>query len=483
MSFPIDTPELKVKQIKTGCLAQYAYMIESEGEIAIIDPLRDIRAYLDFAKERNGKIKWILETHYHADFVSGYFDLSQSSGGEVVFGPNSNPTFPCKVMKHNEAINVGKHKIRCLHTPGHTLESSCYLLEDSSSHPICIFSGDTLFLGDVGRPDLAQKGELTTKDLARYLFNSLKLLKKLPDHVIVFPGHGAGSACGKNISAGDYCIIGNQKKNNKIFAEENEEEFIKVTTSNLPLPPVYFAHDVEMNKAGEIKTVEEIVKDSFLPIPLEEFRSLSQKEGYIVVDCREGIQFTNGHIPGSICCPLSAQFAIWTTYGVDTDKDEKILLVSPEGKEKEAITRLARTGLDTVHGFLEGGYEAWSNSSLPVKTIQVFCFESKEEFEQKTADADFLDVRNLGEWNTTGIIENAKVISLPYVRKAAENTQDKSRKLFVNCKAGGRGLLATSILEKLGFQDVTNVAGGIDQLKSLGVKTVEFDGRPEDKNV
>ena len=484
MSFAVDRPDLKVKQLKTGCLAHYAYVVESNGEMAVIDPLRDIKEYLDHAAERQGKVRYIMETHYHADFVSGYFDLSQNTGAQIVFGPDSHPTFECKVMADNETVPLGAYKIRCLHTPGHTLESSCFVLEEADGKPICIFTGDTLFLGDVGRPDLAQKGEITDKDLARMLYKSLKKLKALPDEVIVFPGHGAGSACGKNIQAGDFCIIGNQKKNNVVFREEDEAKFVEMTTTGLPLPPVYFGHNVSLNKVGTIPKVEDLIATASVPMTPEQVKAKIE-EGVVIIDCRNPPEFVKGHVSKSVCCPLVAQFAIWATYAVDLkgDNPDKIVLIAPPGKEVEAITRLARTGIDHVIGYLQGGFEAWASAGLPVATTKMANVQTQEDFDTMTVGGHYLDVRNRGEWEGTGVLKGAKLISLPYVKQVAASSQFKNQKLFVNCKTGGRALIAVCILERLGFQDITNLAGGADQLIAKGVSFVPYDGRDEDMSL
>lgn len=398
MALVINKPHIKVKQFKTGCLAQYTYLIECGKEVAFVDPLRDIKTYTDLVSQEHLHVKWILETHYHADFVSGHFDLAKHTHGKIVFGPDSNPTFDCKVAKHNELLPLGDHHLRVLHTPGHTLESSCYVLEDPNNHPICVFTGDTLFLGEVGRPDLAQSGSINDKDLAKMLFKSLKLLKALPDDCIVFPAHGAGSACGKNISAGDYCVIGIQKQNNVPFRTEEEDKFVEIATSHIPAPPSYFSHDVALNKAGKIESVDEIVSHSCHPMTAEVFKNHAGQPKTFVLDCRTGPEFVAGHMPGAIFCPLDQSYAIWATYAVDPRKNEKCLLITPPGKEKEAITRLTRTGVDCVQGYLEGGFEAWTNAGYPVTKTKVVQYENAEEFKQKTEGGRILDVRNLGEW-------------------------------------------------------------------------------------
>jgi hydroxyacylglutathione hydrolase len=252
MTSIVKTDDLHIRQYKTGCLAQYSYVIESQGEIAIVDPLRDLSTYMAIISESKAKLVYVLETHYHADFVSGHVDLARLTGATIVFGPEANPEFPAKIAKHDELLPLGSYKIRVLHTPGHTFESSCFVIENTEGKQIVVFTGDTLFLGDVGRPDLAQKGDFTDKDLARFMFKSLKLLKALPDETIMLPAHGAGSACGKNIQAGDFCIIGNQKKSNKAFAEEDENAFVTLATDNVPAPPSYFSLDVALNKSAEV---------------------------------------------------------------------------------------------------------------------------------------------------------------------------------------------------------------------------------------
>ena len=404
----ISTPNLKVIQYKTACLAQFAYLIESKGEIAVIDPKRDIAEYLDQAKKSNSEIKSILMTHYHADFVSGQIELAKETNATIVYGPDSKPEFEAKVAEENEKIKVGEFFIRVMHTPGHTFESSCYLLEDANEKPLCVFTGDTLFLGDVGRPDLAQKGDFTSKDLAALLFNSLKKLKKLPDGVIVLPGHGAGSACGKNISSGTSCIIENQKADNYAMKIENEQEFVEAVTEGIEDPPEYFGHNIALNKTKYLLGSEEI-QNQVKPVNAKEAKSLLDSDpNYYILDVRKAQEFDIEHPTGAIHVPLEGQFAIWAA-SIFKPTDKIILLSNDQQRLDEAKLRLPRTGLDNVVGYIEGGMEAWKNEKLPISSVDNINYEDAASFMKETEGHKILDIRAKGELDNNGLVDSSNL--------------------------------------------------------------------------
>ena len=401
----ISIPDLKVIQYKTECLAHFAYIVESKGNAIVIDPKRDIAEYINQAKKSNSKITHILMTHYHADFVSGQIELAQQTNALITYGPDSSPSFDSKVANDNEKISIGSYFIRVLHTPGHTFESSCFLLEDSNEKPLCVFTGDTLFLGDVGRPDLAQKGDITSEDLAAMLFNSLKKLKKLPDGVIVLPGHGAGSACGKNISLGTSCVIENQKATNYALKIENEDEFVKAVTDGIEDPPGYFAHNVALNKTKYLLGSEDI-RNQLKPFSAKEAKFLLDSDpNFYILDVRKGDKFDIEHPQGAIHVPLEGQFAIWAA--AVFKPTEKIILVSDDQKRLEdALRRLPRTGLDNIVGFIEGGFEAWKKEKLPTSSIDDIKYQDDSSFRNATQGHRILDIRGKGELENTGIVDS-----------------------------------------------------------------------------
>ena len=400
----ISSPDLKVIQYKTACLAQFAYIIESKGEIAVIDPKRDIDEYLSHAKDSQSQIKHILMTHYHADFVSGQIELAKQTSATIVYGPDSAPEFEAKVAKENEKIQVGDYFVRVMHTPGHTFESSCYLLEDANEKPLCVFTGDTLFLGDVGRPDLAQKGNFTTKDLAALLFNSLKKLKKLPDGVIVLPGHGAGSACGKNISSGTSCVIENQKADNYAMKIENEQEFVEAVTNGIEDPPQYFMHNVALNKTKYLLGSEEF-HNQVKPVSAKDAKNLLDSDpNYYILDVRKAQEFDIEHPAGAIHVPLEGQFAIWAA-SIFKPTDKIILLSNDKQRLEEAMLRLPRTGLDNIVGYIEGGMEAWSQEKLPTSSVDHINYEDPTSFQKETQGHRILDIRGKGELDNNGFVD------------------------------------------------------------------------------
>lgn len=473
MAIVINKPDLKVKQIKTHSLSAYSYIIESDKEVAVIDPLRDVKPYTDFIHDTHSKCKWVLSTQYHSDFVSGCCDLASKAHAKLMFGPDSHPEFNCRVGHNNDSITVGNHIITLLHTPGHTVESTCYLLSDGEKKPIAIFTGDTLYLGDVGRPDTVQIASTTTvASMAKYLFKSLKVLQGLPDDVMVLPGHGSGFGWAKTIAVGDRSTIGEQRQSNKLFTEADEQTFISAVTEDLPHYPAYFSLVTHINKHGNMKSIDDVVNSSFKAFTAEKFKELAEDPHSFIIDCRFPGNFVQGAIPGSISIPIDVQFGIWTANVIDPRKGDKILLVAPEGREREAINNLARTGLDNVVGFLEGGYENWVSHHFPVEKLDNQEFATKEDFAKATEGAKVLDVRSYSDWKT-GVLKSATLINLANVRAAAESSKDKAAKIFIHSKkTGGRSVLAASLLKRLGFTNVHHIAGGVDALKLKGVEFV-----------
>jgi glyoxylase-like metal-dependent hydrolase (beta-lactamase superfamily II)/rhodanese-related sulfurtransferase len=447
-------------------LAEFAYYIESNGEAAIIDPLRDIQVYLDMAKKNNVKIKYVLETHFHADFVSGHLDIAKATGAQIIYGPGAVTKYTTHVAKDGEELKLGDITLKVLHTPGHTLESSCYLLLDQNRNPYSLFTGDTLFLGEVGRPDLAVKGESITKeDLAGMLFDSLtKKIMPLPDDVIIYPAHGAGSSCGKSISRGKSDKLGNQKKMNYALKFTSRDEFVKVVAADLPTPPKYFFLDAFINKEG-YTSIDELLKKNNKPLKLQEFEKIV-KDGATILDCREGQDFTEGHIPNSVNIPLTMPFAVWV--GNLFDAGKKIVLVCDPGKEQEALIRLARVGYENVEGYLDGGIEGWMDEGHKLQTLNILTpSQFKEKLDQSI---EIIDVRNPEEWKL-GIVKGAKLISL---NRLEENLGklNKDQPYYLYCKAGMRSHIAYTIMQKEGFKSIYTVQGGLDRIMREGVDLV-----------
>ena len=464
---------MKIEQIYTGCLAQGAYYIESNGEVAIIDPLRETQQYVDKANKENAKIKYIFETHFHADFVSGHVDLAKKTGATIVFGPNAETDYNAHIAKDNETFKIGEITIKVLHTPGHTLESSTYLLIDEDGKNHAIFSGDTLFLGDVGRPDLAIKSDLTKEDLAAMLFDSLRnKIMTLADDVIVYPAHGAGSACGKNLSKETVGILGEQKKTNyALRADMTREEFIKEVLNGIAPPPQYFAKNAMMNKSG-YDNFETILKKGDTPLSPEAFEAMANSEDALVLDVRHQDDFVKGHIPNSISIGIQGGFAPWVG-ALITDLKQPILLVVPEGKAQETVTRLSRVGYDNTLGYLEGGIESWKAAGKDIETIKSI---SVDEFSKhfNAEDIQVLDVRKDGEYNSEHLKgDNVKHFSLDYINDNM-NSIDKNQTYYVHCAGGYRSVIAASILKARGFDNLIDIAGGFGAIKNSDLPTTEF---------
>lgn len=463
---------MKVEQIYTGCLAQGAYYIQSNGEAAIIDPLREVEPYLQKAKEDGVKIKYIFETHFHADFVSGHLTLSEKTNAPIIFGPNANPKFDAHIAADEEIFEIGNVKLKVLHTPGHTKESSCYLLYDAEGNEHSIFTGDTLFLGDVGRPDLAQKSdEITMEDLAAYAYESLRnKIMPLPDHIIVYPAHGAGSACGKNMMKETFDTLGNQKKMNyALRADMTKEEFIKELTEDLLPPPGYFPLNVKMNKEG-YDSIDMVIAKGNKALSPEEFEMLANERNALVLDLRSKFDFSTGHIPNSIFIGLDGSFAPWVGELI-VDVKQAILLVTPEGREEETITRLARVGFDNTLGYLIGGIEAWEEKGKEIETLESITANTLELIFEKEKDLIF-DVRKESEYEAEHL-ENVKNIPLSNINQHL-NEFPKYDKFFVHCASGYRSVIAASILKSRGYSDVVNVQGGFKAVAQTKIPLTKF---------
>lgn len=458
-----------IEQIYTGCLAQGAYYIESNGEVAIVDPLREVKDYIDKAKENNAKIKYIFETHFHADFVSGHVTLAEKTGAQIIYGPTAKTNFEAIIAKDNQEFKVGDITISVLHTPGHTMESACYLLKDKDGKNHALFSGDTLFLGDVGRPDLAQKGDITEKDLAGFLYDSLRTkIMTLEDDVIVYPAHGAGSACGKNLSKETVGTIGEQKKTNyALRADMTKEEFVDEVTDGLLPPPAYFPLNVKLNKEG-YKNVDDIIKSSAKPLSVKDFELIANDTNALILDVRHQEEFVKGFIPQSIFIGINGGFAPWVGALVK-DILQPILLVTPIGKEEDTITRLSRVGFDNVLGFLEGSFDSWKNANKEIDTLESI---SAETLKLKVANKEpVFDVRKPGEYDSEHI-KVAENTPLDYLNDHITEFP-KTGPFYVHCAGGYRSVIAASILKARGFHNVVDVAGGFAAIKNTEIERTD----------
>jgi len=464
---------MKVEQIYTGCLAQGAYYIESNGEVAIIDPLREVSPYLERAKADGAQIKYIFETHFHADFVSGHVTLAKATGAPIVFGPNANPTFEAVIAKDFQEFKLGNVTIVALHTPGHTMESTTYLLKDEQGKDHAIFSGDTLFLGDVGRPDLAQKmGVLTERDLAGFLFESLRTkIMPLADDVTVYPAHGAGSACGKNMMKETVDSLGNQKKMNyALRADMTKEEFVAEVIDGLLPPPQYFPLNVKLNKEG-YTDIEEIIERGSHELSPKAFEAAANETGAVVLDVRHQDDFAKGHIPRSIFIGLNGNFAPWVG-ALIADIQQPILLVCEPGLEEEAITRLSRVGFDNTLGFLKGGFEAWEKAGMDYDTVHsISADEFKTALESKT-NIEVFDVRKPNEYISEHVV-NAKTTPLDFINNHLSEFPS-NQSFYVHCAGGYRSMIAASILKSRGIHNLIDVQGGFKAIKETGVKVSDF---------
>lgn len=454
-----------IKQLYTGCLSEAAYYIESEGEAAVIDPLRDIDEYLELANERKASIKYIFETHFHADFVSGHLDLSRVTGATIVYGPGTETKFPVLIARDGEIFNLGQLTIEVLHTPGHTLESSCYLLRDENGKDHAVFTGDTLFVGDVGRPDLAQKGnEITPKDLAAMMFDSLQnKIMPLADDVIVYPAHGPGSACGKNLGPETFSTIGEEKQFNYALRQETKDQFIRAVTDGLEEPPEYFPINARINKEG-YDSLDELVEKGTRKLTIDEFKDFIKKDA-IVLDTRRASVFTEGFIPGAISIGLEGRFAEWA--GNLLPFDQTIVMVTEVGKEKESVIRLARVGFDRIAGCLDGGFEAWKRAGEDIDMIV------NVEPDELAMDLPYdeklvvIDVRKPTEF-AEGHISRALNLPLSELTDPGNmaNINDDDN-LYIHCGAGYRSVIACSLFKRQGIHNLRNVIGGWNKIKAL----------------
>ena len=459
---------MKVEQLYTKCLAEAAYYIESNGEAAIIDPLRETDPYIEIAKNDGATIKYIFETHFHADFVSGHVDLAKKTGASIVYGPTANPGYDAITAEDNQEFKIGDVTIKVLHTPGHTRESSTYLLIDENGKDHAIFSGDTLFLGDVGRPDLAVKSDLTKEDLAGMLFDSLRnRIMTLADDVIVYPGHGAGSSCGKNMSSETVGSIGEQKATNYALREDmSKEEFIKEVTEGILPPPAYFPKNAVMNKMG-YDSYDEVLSKGNKALTLDEFNS-EVENGALILDVRTQAEFINGFIPNSLFIGLNGTFAMWVGALIE-DINQKIVLIVPEGKEEEAITRLSRVGYDNAIGYLQGGVDTYTNAGNSLNTITSI---SADELATVAETANIVDVRKPGEWSAEHV-ENAQHYALDYMNSDL-NKLDKDTTYHVHCAGGYRSVIAISLLMKNGYTNLIDVAGGYGAISKTAIPTTDY---------
>ncbi len=463
---------MKIEQIYTGCLAQGAYYIESNGEVAIIDPLREVEPYIKRTIDDDARIKYIFETHFHADFVSGHVTLAKKTGASIVFGPSAKPAFEAIIAEDGQVFALGEITITVLHTPGHTMESTTYLLKDKNGKDHAIFSGDTLFLGDVGRPDLAQKAaDMTQEQLAGLLYDSLRSkIMPLANDVIVYPAHGAGSACGKNMMKETVDTLGNQKKvNYALRANMTKEEFVEEVTEGLLPPPKYFPLNVKMNREG-YEDIEDVLQRGTTALAPDAFEATANDTGAVVLDVRHQNNFVEGHIPRAIFIGLDGDFAPWVG-ALIADVKQPILLVAPEGKEKEAITRLSRVGFDNTLGYLDGGFEAWKEAGKDVDTITSL---SAEQFKKMatTQNAVVFDVRKENEYASEHLVD-ASNTPLDFLNNfIGEFPQEAT--FYVHCAGGYRSVIAASILKSRGIHNLVDIAGGFDALKSIGMELTDY---------
>ncbi len=460
---------MKVEQIYTGCLAQGAYYIESNGEAAIIDPLREVTPYIEMAEKRGATIKYIFETHFHADFVSGHVDLAKQTGGTIVYGPTTMKTgFDAHIGKDGEQFKIGNATLTLIHTPGHTMESSCYLLTDEEGKQTAIFTGDTLFIGDVGRPDLAQHviSDLTEEKLAKHLYHSLQTkIMPLADDLIVYPAHGAGSACGKNLSKETSDTLGNQKKTNyALRAGITEEEFVKELTTGLTPPPAYFPKNVLMNING-YNSINEVMNRGTRALSVKEFEVAANETGALILDTRASDTFTKGFIPNSINIGIDGSFAVWVGTLI-LDINQPLLIIADEGREEEIVTRLARVGYDQSIGYLKGGFQAWVNSGKEVDSISSITSDEFAKRYEQDNHINILDVRKNSEYYSEHVIEAINA-PLDYVNDSMLLV-DKNKTYYVHCAGGYRSVVFASILKARGYDNLINVQGGFSAIKQLG---------------
>ena len=460
-----------IEQILTKCLSQMSYYIESNGEAIIIDPLREIEPYISRAKKTNAKIKYIFETHFHADFISGHLPLSEHTGAPIVFGPLAKPKFDCMILNDSEELNIGNLKIVALHTPGHTMESTCYLLKDENGKNHSLFTGDTLFLGDVGRPDLAQKSKngFSEKYLARLLYKSLRdKIFPLEDNIIIYPSHGFGSACGKKISKKTMALLGDEKKTNYALNPDiSENEFVNELVTGLEKPPKYFPSNVKMNIEGCQKT-SKVIANGLNPLSVDEFENLCKSRDVIILDVRDKNEFASGHIPNSLFIGIDGMFAPWAGTVIE-EISTPLLLIIPKGREKETIKRLARVGFDNTLGYLNGGFTSWKDAGKKIDYINTIP-PNKFEEKSKKKSLRVYDLRKPFEFNSSRL-ENSINVPLNNLNQNIKDSE-KENELFLHCQTGYRSMIASSLLKIKGYKNVNDIDGGFVALKSFGIKTL-----------
>ena len=463
---------MDIKQLYTSCLSEAAYFIASDGEAAVIDPLRDVDTYIKMAEEKGVKIKYIFETHFHADFVSGHVELAAKTGAPIVYGPDTQASFKVHVAKDGEEFMVGKLKIKALHTPGHTLESTCYLLHDEAGEPYCIFTGDTLFVGDVGRPDLFS-GNLSKEELAGMMYESLtNKIKPLADNIIVYPAHGPGSSCGKNLGPETSSTIGAQKATNYALQDMTKVEFIKAVTTGLNTPPVYFPINARINKEG-YASLDSVLQKGLTPLGITEFKQMTS-EGAWILDTRPSTVFTSGFVPGSISVGLDGRFAEWA--GTLIPFNQPLVLVTEAGKEKESLTRLARVGIDNVQGYLQGGYEAWHSYG---ERMDLIIDIDPDELAMDIPHDNLLeviDVRKPSEFDA-GHVKGASNFPVETLMDPLNVAMiDDCNNLYVHCAGGYRSVIAASLLKREGYHNIRNVVGGFAKIKlEKGIEIVQSE--------
>jgi len=471
MTFKKMINKMKIEQIYTGCIAHAAYYIENNGEAAIFDPLREVQPYIDKASKDNAKIKYIFETHFHADFVSGHLDLAAKTGASIVFGPTAKPNFEAIIATDNQEFKVGNYTIKAIHTPGHTLESTCYLLRDENGNQHGIITGDTLFIGDVGRPDLAQKlvGDLTQDLLAGYLYDSLRnKIMPLSDDLIVYPNHGAGSACGKNMSKETTDTLGNQKKTNyALRANMTKEEFKTELLDGLTPPPAYFPQNVLMNIQG-YESLDTIMTKAHKPLNPKEFEAVANQTEALVLDVRSENDFVKEHIPGSIFIGIEGGFAPWVG-ALIRDVKQPIVLITPEGREEETITRLSRVGFDHTLGYLKGGIDAWKEAGFETDSIESI---TPEEFAKHYKEIAVVDARKPSEFSSEHV-ENALNIPLDYINEQLAEVP-KDDKFYIHCAGGYRSVIMASILKSRGYHNMINVEKGMSGIRNTDVVLTDY---------
>ena len=458
-----------VQQLYTSCLAQGAYYIQSGNEAAVIDPLREYKPYLDLAAQNKATIKYIFETHFHADFVSGHLDLATKTGADIVFGPQAHTDFKSINATDGQEFKLGKLTIQVLHTPGHTLESTTFLLLDENRKPHSIYTGDTLFIGDVGRPDLAIKSDLKQEDLAGMLYDSLRSkIMPLPDDVIVYPAHGAGSACGKNMSKETFDTLGNQKKVNYALGNISKEEFIKELTTGILPAPQYFAKNASLNRSG-YANYDDVAEQGDKALSVAEVKELIKTRKALILDVRKPQEFAKEHIPGSVFIGIDGQFAPWVG-ALITDLKQPLILVTPEGREAEAVMRLSRVGYDNCLGYLDKGIEAWKQSGETIGTIpSIDATEFIKRF--NTGSINVLDVRKPGEYESSHL-DHVSSYPLDFINNW-QDSLSKDTPYHIHCAGGYRSMIAASLLKRQGFKDLTDVAGGYGAIQKTGVCTVD----------